>query len=478
LCAAALLCVGGSTGPAAEQLLRAAWVDAAGAELSPITDALGVFSPIATTDSVWQDAARFRLVIDAPAGRPSVRLTLASVDPLSGRVRDRLRDVDLVRRRDGRLATPWLVLVSHEEDRWAKGLERRSLRVALGDEVEARVRRGGDRALVFRMPVGRPPGEDHPLAVQRVPLRVTVLKAERGGPPIVGGDASGAREVMRHQIAVLDEVLAACMISAGPAEDVEVLTADPPGPCLLSVGGRLGLPSSGGLVRLTVDGRRLGPFRVGAGYAPVETARVLARELEQADLTAGLSVNARIGSAAFPSADLLVRRQDGTPADLGVWPDEPLTTDPVQTLSIGEVRLDDGLEPFGPNDLAAGTLEERTLVKALASGDTRVVEVFVVSSFTGLRKQGESFVASSRSALRNVAIVDWRALMRARQAYTLAHEIGHVLLDDLEHPDARGDRRPFLLMHSRASSALDGPMRVTPEQCAVMRANAARLKRR
>ncbi|MBW2277798.1 MAG: hypothetical protein JRF63_09920 [Deltaproteobacteria bacterium] len=443
--------------------------------MSASEDALGVFSPLAAEGSVQQDAARFRVLVDTPPGRPSSRLTLASVDPRTSRVRDRLRFVDLVRHRDGRLATPWLVLVSHPEDRSAPGFARRSLNVALGDVVQARLRLGGDRAQVFRMPVGRPSGERHPLAVRPIELRVSVLNAEAGGPPIVGGDMEGAREVMRHQISVLNDVLAPCGISAGPVAEVEVTVVDPPGPCLLSVGGRSGLPSAGGDVRLTVDGERYGPFRVGVGYAPVETARVLARKLEEAGFVADLSFNARASNAAFATTDIVVRHQDGSLADLGAWLDEPLTTDRVQSLSIGEVQLDDGLEPFGPNELATGTLEERTLVKALCAGDPRVIEIFVVSRFTGLRKQGESFVGSNRSALANVAIVDWRALGRARQAYTLAHEIGHILLDDLEHPDSRGDRRPFLLMHSRASSAVGGPMRITPEQCEVMRANAAAL---
>jgi hypothetical protein len=403
-------------------------------------------------------------------------LSLVSVDPRNGRARDRLEWVDLVPNRDGLLVTPWLVLVSHLEDRTAPGFARRSLRVALGDVVEARLRRGGARAQVVRMPVGRPPGEEHPLTVQPIELRVTVLNSESGGPPIVGGDSAGAREAMRHQIAVLNDVFAPCGISAGPVERIEVVTTDPPGPCLLSVGGRTGLPSAGGDVRLTVDGERYGPFRVGAGYTPAETGRLLARELKAAGFVVDLSVNARAANAAFPTVDILVRRQDRALVDLGVWSDEPLTTDPAQSLSIGEVQLDDGLEPFGPNDFAGGTLEERTLVKALSSGNPRVVEVFVVSRFTGLRKQGESFVSSNESSLKNVAIVDWRALGRARQAYTLAHEIGHILLDDLEHPDARGDRRPFLLMHSRASSAFGGPMRITASQCETMRENAAAIR--
>lgn len=473
--AASLLVAHGPATPASQERFRVRWVDAGGAELSPDTDALSVISPVAAHGDADTDRARFRVLVDAAPGRPLVRLGLASVDGTSGRVRDRLRWVVLRRDGEGHLATPWLVLVSNAGDRSSPQLAGRALRVALGDLVEARVRRGGGRAVVHRIPVGRPPGEDHPRSIRQLRLRVTVLRTESGGPPIVGGDLTGARDVIAHQVAVIDEVLAACGIRAGPAEAVEIVVVDPPGPCLLSVGGRTGLPSAGGEVRLVVDGERLGPLRVGSGYAPVETARFLAHAIEDAGYTVDLTINARMPSAAFPTADVLVRRADGSLAELGVWREEPLTTDSMQELAIGAVRLDDGLEPYGANDIAAGTLEERTLVKALAGGDPSAVEIFVISRFTGLQKQGESFVRANRSSMRNAAIVDWRALERARQAYTLAHELGHVLLDDLEHPDTHGDRRPFLLMHSRSASAVGGPMRVTPVQCEAMRARAAAL---
>jgi hypothetical protein len=66
-------------------------------------------------------------------------------------------------------------------------------------------------------------------------------------------------------------------------------------------------------------------------------------------------------------------------------------------------------------------------------------------------------------------IIDWRALARARQSFTVPHEIGHLLLGDLTHPDGRGDRRPWLLMNSRASSAVGGPRLIDPASCALMR---------
>ncbi len=367
------------------------------------------------------------------------------------------------------LATPWLVAVSSREDREAPELEGRALLVRLTDRVEARVRRGGGRARVSLRRVARPAGEDHPLSVRRLSVRVTVLRARRGGPPVVGGDERGAREVARHQLAVLDEVLAQCAIRVGPPREVEVLVADPPGPSLLAVGGDLGTPSAGGRIRLEVDGRRLDPWHVGTGNTPIETARDIAWRLREAGYLADPSANARNPHQAYGTADVVVRRADGTPAELSGWPGEPLSTDPAQPLEIGSVRLEDGLRPYGSRTILSGTVEERALVKLLGSTDQETVDLFLVNRFTGGGKQGESFVRSSGSSLSGVAIADLLALERTRQTYAVAHEIGHVLLDELGHPEDRGDDRPGLLMHSRSSSAVDGPRRITPRQCERMR---------
>ena len=120
-------------------------------------------------------------------------------------------------------------------------------------------------------------------------------------------------------------------------------------------------------------------------------------------------------------------------------------------------------------------MEERSLVKLLAPAGARGpagrrrVDVFVVGRFATPGRQGESFVTGGRSRLGDVTIVDWRAFFRARQAYALPHEIAHVLLGDLGHPDARGDDRRGLLMHSRASAALRGPRHLTPSECDAIR---------
>jgi len=104
------------------------------------------------------------------------------------------------------------------------------------------------------------------------------------------------------------------------------------------------------------------------------------------------------------------------------------------------------------------------------------ISLFVVDRFADSSRQGESFLAGS--AVGPAIVLDWRGVARARQAYALAHEIVHLLLGDLRHPDDAGDGRTWLLMHSRSASARFGPKRLTAEICAAIRENPAGLLRR
>jgi len=445
------------------------WIGAAGEPIPGDPGTIGVFQPDPDCPLPSCASQRFKVVVRADHRRPKIRLALVSTVSESGRRRDRLADVELFRRGDGALESPWLVLVASEKDHRAPGLNGLALRAGLGDRIEARVRRGGGRATIDSVRAGWVDDAGRPGEVLRVRLRTTVLRIEPGGPPIVGGDRSGARALVEHQLAVLNEVLAQCGIWAGAPRDADWRIVDPPAPSLIAVGGRLGYYSAGGEVRLQLDGVRHGPWRLGSGYTPVETARALGRRLVEAGYRVAVTENPRNRSAAHPTADLSVHRADGAPAEISTWPDQPLSTDPQQPLEIGVVSLDDGLDPYGPNQLLAGTLEERALIKGLADPERKVIELFLINRFSGLAKQGESFVRAAGQALGDVVVLDWRALGRARQAFTLPHEIGHVLLGDLGHPDGRGDARPWLLMNSRASSAVGGPRSLTGGECRAMR---------
>jgi hypothetical protein len=65
-----------------------------------------------------------------------------------------------------------------------------------------------------------------------------------------------------------------------------------------------------------------------------------------------------------------------------------------------------------------------------------------------------------------VVLLD-RAGIRARKSsLTLAHELGHVLMDMPGHPDDFGVDTPTILMDSDASEASPyGPRRITVDEC-------------
>jgi hypothetical protein len=64
-------------------------------------------------------------------------------------------------------------------------------------------------------------------------------------------------------------------------------------------------------------------------------------------------------------------------------------------------------------------------------------------------------------------VVDRAAIRSNESSFTLAHEIGHVLLDDPGHPDDHGADTPTLLMDADASDpSAYGPRRLTVAECA------------
>ncbi len=464
LCCAAALAA--SVGLGDESEIRLEWLGNREEPLVGDRDGLAFYRPAHPGATAAEDTARFRLRVNGAPVHPSTRVSLVSVDPSTGRIRDRLEIRSLNPDAQGRPTSPWLVLVSDADDRSAPHLADCALRARFGDRVEARVRVGGARATTLMMPVRKTHAAATGIASsKRLHVNVRVLRDSPGGGPLIGGDEAGARAVMEHQIEVLREIMTQCDIEVVVRAAEQFVVADPPGPCLLAVGERYGLPSGGGEVRLVVDGKRLGPWKVGEGYTPLETARLLARHLVQVGFRPELSENAKLPSFAFATADIVVRRADGALAEVTSWSDEAISTDPRQSLDIGSVTLADGIDSYDDNSAFAGTIEERTLIKALVGPRDRAINIFAINRFSSNKKQGESFIPASGSSIKNTVLVDANALLRARQSYALSHEVGHVLLDDLGHPDARGDGRTWLLMHSNSSSAVDGPKRLTAEEC-------------
>ena len=79
---------------------------------------------------------------------------------------------------------------------------------------------------------------------------------------------------------------------------------------------------------------------------PQDTGCMLAQALRTAGFAPQVTVNPPAVFGAGPSADVLVRRNDG--AFVAIEPIEgvPLTSDRQQRITIGSVDLGDGLEEF------------------------------------------------------------------------------------------------------------------------------------
>jgi hypothetical protein len=177
-------------------------------------------------------------------------------------------------------------------------------------------------------------------------------------------------------------------------------------------------------------------------------------------------VNPRAENGAGESADVVVRSRAGALATLAPRGATPLSSDARQGVAIGRVSLEDGVQQFDNMVAAAGTLEERTLVKLLGDGDPTTIDVFFINRFAAPERQGEAFIESDGSTMANSLVLDRNAVRFERQAWVQAHELGHVLLDEPFHPDNFGWDRPSLLMDSDARAGrVTGPKRLRDDDC-------------
>jgi hypothetical protein len=288
------------------------------------------------------------------------------------------------------------------------------------------------------------------------------MRLTPNGAPAVGGSDAGAVLAVRQELAAASATWGQCGITFGPVGQLDVKIVNPPPPYLVAFGDDVGLPASGGEVRVRVEGKAV-TFATKAGWSTRQAALAFERALDRAGFRASISENARIASGAAPSVDVAVRRADGQLASVELL----ASTDPTMGVSVGAVDLNDGLQHFGDTDSVAGTLEERALVKAIDDGDPRTIEVIVVPFFGGGGRIGESFIGSDGSSMRNVVIIDRAGVRARRTSFTLAHELGHVILDEPGHPDDYGIDTPTLLMDSDAADASPfGPRRLPVDECA------------
>ncbi len=338
----------------------------------------------------------------------------------------------------------------------------RSLRAEVGGRIE--VQAGGRKVAAIR--VGGPRATAiGPIERLRARLRVHVLRGSKGGMPAVGGDDGGARALARLEVDVASGLWGQCGIHFGAGTNLDVVVRDPPPPHLLAVGCEIGMPATGGEIRFVTGGHHI-RVPTEPGRSPVDVANAVARAVEAHGLGAVVSVNARTGPSALRTADVLIRRPDGSPGEILQDGVAPLSNDPSLGACLGEVDLADGLSHFSDADAAAGTVEERALVKAYEDGDPTTIDVFIVPAFSGSGRIGESFIDEPGSSIKNVVILDRAAIRAGARSFALAHELGHVLLDLPGHPDDFGVDRPSALMDADAADpSIFGPRRLAIDEC-------------
>lgn len=338
----------------------------------------------------------------------------------------------------------------------------RSVRGALGGGL---ILRAGSVAQQIR--IGGPRHTRHgPMRRFRGKLRLTVMRTWPDGAPSLGGMDAAALAAAREQLDGTNTLWQQCGFSFGSVDQADIRIEDPPPPFLVAVGCDLGLPSSGGRIRLTIDGSEVS-LLVPPGLTPAHVARKLAREIQAIDYRVLRSSNARIGPGSYPVVDLMVRRASDRPARIAVPGGGPASTDPTMPVCVGRVDLARGLKHFLDVDSMAGTVQERTLLKWIDDRDPGTLDsVFIPAFGGGGGRIGESFIGTDRSSLRNLVIVDRAGVAAWKASHTLAHEVGHVLLDVPGHPDDYGVDQPTLLMDSDAAIASAfGPRRITVAEC-------------
>ncbi|MBI5500154.1 MAG: hypothetical protein HY907_07910 [Deltaproteobacteria bacterium] len=451
-----------------------AFLDARNEPVDPVRASLQVSNEITTNDTLPRDGGlevvspdpdNFRVEAFLPA-LPEAVVSVRSAAPGAAETRAELGPLPLAGDASSVRRSPFVRLVADTMDWTAPGVTRQVLLVALRDRVTAVVRAPDGQTATTDLRVGRPGNEDGPQAVRLARWNIHFLRLQSGGPLALGVDEATALDIGRDQVVASNEVYAPCNITFGDPAATTIAFEDPPGPTMLAVGDIDALTSAGGEVRFTVNGTTIGPIRVGANWRPHQTAALIGAVVEAAGFAVEVSENAPVDYGAGRSADVLILDAAGGPVRIGHAGDAPLSTDPRQSLTIGELDLTDRLTEFNNATSSAGTLEERTMYKVLADHDLATIDLFVINRFAGGGRQGEAFIEHDHGTVLNALVLDRTGIRQTRQAWTQSHEAGHVLLDDPYHPDNFGEDRPWLLMDADASLGdVTGPKRLSDEEC-------------
>lgn len=299
-----------------------------------------------------------------------------------------------------------------------------------------------------------------PLHAARLRFHVLPLDGDArspGAPALATPDETLAKELVRAR-----SLWGACGIELDATPPA---VTPPPPPFLISVGCELPAPARGGRIELAIEGKPI-VVDVERGVVPRTAARKLARAIEDAGFVPRLVDNPRAQGVALGSTDLVVRKRGGALASVSAVKGRPLSTDRALSVCVPTLDLSNGLRHFTDSDSLVGTLEERVLIHATTDDDPDTVDVIVVPAFRGESRIGESFIGLDRGVLRNLLILDRTAFRVAHASFTLAHELGHILLDQPGHTDDYGADTPTSLMDSDAVIATAfGPRRLSREEC-------------
>ena len=244
-------------------------------------------------------------------------------------------------------------------------------------------------------------------------LRVRVLRTGAGGGVAVGSDAAGGIVIAREEVANANALWGQCGIQFGAPAELDVAVVDPPPPHMISVGCGLGLPAQRRTAR-AASGTAALRAATGGGLVPGarrERDRIAAspcgiqRLAQPRTLARASPRTARSTCSCGAPRATTCRSKWFTPG-----PSRPAPRR-VPRRSQPERRL----EPLQRLGCAAGTLEERALLKAIADDDPDQIDVLVLPYFVTVGRIGESFVDAAGLGVRNAIIID-RAGVRAGAA--------------------------------------------------------------
>jgi len=421
-----------------------------------------------------RDEEAVRFVVAGPtAALPSV-VSLIS-EGAEGRYADALRDVGLVssacpgavrtRASEDGLACGQTVAVRlavDQVDRNHPSTRERTVVAEVGGKLSVRV--SEESELRFR--VGAPEAlEEGGPGRYGVKLRARILRTFPGGPTSVGASDEEAKRIVFEQIQVSSQLWGQCGVSFGPRDTMDIEVVDPPDISMLTVGCRGGLSAAGGHIDLKIGGRRVF-VRTSAGQSPHTVSARLASAIRRSGHIVDHFRNGQIEHDALPSFDLVITDKAGDPVSIEGTEGASFTNDATLGVCHHSLELSDGLDHFNDFNAAAGTPEERLLLRALQDDDSSTIELLVVPSFSGKGRIGESFIYTPGASLQNALILDRGGLRAGARSFTLAHELGHILLDLPGHPDDRGVDAPTSLMDADAAdSTIFGPRRLSLEDC-------------